>query len=144
MQALLVYGGMFASGFTSATLLPGTSEAMLIALISTKQGLVWLLVLSAGLGNVGGSIINWILGKACMRYQDRRWFPVSPAQTIRAQAWFDRYGYWSLLFSWLPVIGDPLTLVAGLAGLPFWRFILLVGIGKFGRYTFIALALVIF
>ena len=92
----------------------------------------------ASLGNVVGSQINWWLGTQLHRWQHRRWFPASAEQLARAQLWYQRYGRWSLLLSWMPVIGDPLTLVAGVLREPFWRFTLVVSIAKTGRYIVLA------
>ncbi len=92
----------------------------------------------ASLGNVVGSQINWWLGTQLHRWQHRRWFPASAEQLARAQLWYQRYGRRSLLLSWMPVIGDPLTLVAGVLREPFWRFTLVVSIAKTGRYIVLA------
>jgi membrane protein YqaA with SNARE-associated domain len=100
----------------------------------------WLLVAVASLGNTLGSILNWWLGGQVVRWRDRRWFPVRPAALDRATGWYRRWGHWSLLLSWAPVIGDPLTLAAGVLREPFGRFVLLVGIAKTGRYVVLALA----
>lgn len=132
---MLTLFGLALSAFTSATLLPGTSEATLLVL--TRQGTepVWLLVLVASLANTAGSAVNWALGRFAIGYADRRWFPASPAQVARAQAVYARFGWPTLLLSWLPVIGDPLTVVAGLARMPFWPFLVVVAIAKTLRYA---------
>jgi membrane protein YqaA with SNARE-associated domain len=132
---MLTLFGLALSAFTSATLLPGTSEATLLVL--TRQGTepVWLLVLVASLGNTAGSAVNWALGRFAIGYADRCWFPASPAQAERAQAVYARFGWPTLLLSWLPVIGDPLTVVAGLARMPFWPFLVVVAIAKTLRYA---------
>lgn len=64
-------------------------------------------------GNVLGSVVNWMLGRFLIRFSGRRWFPASPARLARVTSWYHRWGYWSLLASWVPIIGDPLTLIAG-------------------------------
>lgn len=132
------YITLFFSGFLSATLLPGSSEIILIAMLSQGLAEPLLLVLAATFGNVLGSLVNWLLGKYLMRFMGRRWFPVSPAQYDKAKKWFERYGIWSLLLAWLPVVGDPLTLIAGTLGVRLRTFLILVTIGKFARYAFIA------
>ncbi|CUH41020.1 Inner membrane protein YqaA [Jannaschia seosinensis] len=128
---------LMGSAFLSATLLPGTSEAVLIGLLVSGQGAVLPLVVAASIGNVAGSIVNWLLGRFFSRYSERAWFPVKREAILRAQRWFERYGFWSLLLSWVPIIGDPLTLVAGLMRISFLRFLILVTIGKTLRYVLV-------
>ncbi len=79
--------------------------------------------------------MNWVLGRFLLRFQSRRWFPFRPDSLGRAQHWFGRYGVWTLLLSWLPVVGDPLTFVAGVMRVRFALFLLLVAAGKGGRYA---------
>ncbi len=97
-----------------------------------------LLVITATLGNTLGSTLNWGLGYYAMHLQEHKWFPFKPPTIAKAQAFFQRYGAGILLFSWLPIIGDPLTLVAGLMRMPFWQFIMLVLIAKSSRYIVLA------
>lgn len=130
--------GLFFSAMISASILPGTSEAVLIYLISTGTTAVALLVAIATLGNVTGSIINWFLGVYIERFGDRKWFPVSKDKLDKAQRWFDRYGIYALLFSWVPLFGDALTLFAGVMRANLVKFIILVAIGKGARYVLIA------
>lgn len=138
MLSWISYLGLAFSACIAATLLPMQSEAALVVLLLQEPSAVYLLVLVASLGNIIGSQINWWLGTQLQRWQTRRWFPVKPAQLKRAQHGYQRYGRWSLLLSWLPIIGDPLTLIAGVLREPFWRFTLLVSIAKVGRYTALA------
>nr|WP_179956059.1 MULTISPECIES: YqaA family protein [unclassified Pannonibacter] len=130
--------GLFAAALLAATLLPAQSEALLAGLIAAGSQPVWLLVAVASAGNILGAVINWGLGRGLTLYRDRRWFPVSQQGLARAEAWYRRYGRWSLLFSWVPVIGDPLTVIAGSLREPFAVFLLLVALGKIGRYLAIA------
>ncbi|AMM84293.1 YqaA family protein [Martelella sp. AD-3] len=134
MSALLAYGGLFASALVAATILPMQSEAALSGLLLTGAYPVFALVLAASLGNVLGSVVNWLLGRGIARFRDRRWFPVGPRALERAEAWYGRYGKWSLLLSWVPIIGDPLTVVAGALREPFPVFLALVTLAKVGRY----------
>jgi membrane protein YqaA with SNARE-associated domain len=131
------YAGLFLSAVLAATILPASSEAVLAGLLVTGNGDPWILFLVATVGNTLGSVINWLLGRGIARFRDRPWFPVSQARYEAASRHFTRYGAWSLLFAWLPVVGDPLTLVAGALGVPFGRFLLLVAIGKAARYALI-------
>jgi len=135
---LTAYLSLFASAFIAATLLPLQSEAVLVGLLLTGGYSPAALVLVATVGNVLGSLLNWVLGRGVERFRQRRWFPASPQQMARAQQWYQRYGCWTLLLSWLPVVGDPLTLVAGVMREPLWRFVLLVSIAKAGRYLVLA------
>lgn len=133
----MVYLGLFLIAFVAATLLPAQSEAALAGLI--VQGYApWLLIAVATVGNVLGSTVNWWLGRELTRFGDRRWFPVKPAHLARAQAWYARYGRWSLLLSWVPVIGDPLTLAAGVMREPLRVFLVLVASAKLARYLVVA------
>lgn len=138
MDALPGLGALFLSAFLAATLLPATSELMLAGLQWQGVHPPLLLVLVATAGNVLGAVVNWLLGRHLMRFRDRRWFPVRPAMVERAGGWYRRWGVWSLLLAWVPVIGDPLTLVAGLFRTPLPHFLLLVTLGKAARYTGIA------
>ncbi len=137
MADFAVYGGLFLSAFLSATLLPGSSEALLTGLVVSGRGAPWLLLAAAVMGNVLGSLVNWICGRFLAAFRDRKWFPVSPRRYAQAAGWFERYGVWSLLFAWAPVVGDPLTVIAGAFRVGFLPFLLLVTIGKLVRYLFI-------
>ena len=138
MAHLGAYSGLFIAAFLAATILPAQSEAGLAALILASPGSVILLVATASLGNVLGSVVNWYLGCGIYRFTGKRWFPAN-AQLSRATSWYSRYGRWSLLLSWVPIIGDPLTVVAGIMREPLLRFLLIVGIAKTSRYIVIAL-----
>ncbi|TWH76118.1 membrane protein YqaA with SNARE-associated domain [Azomonas agilis] len=133
-----VYAGLFLAAFGAATLLPLQSEALLVSLLLATEYSVTALVLVATLGNVLGSVVNWWLGVGISRWQDRPWFPVSPQALQRASRAYQKYGYGSLLLSWLPIVGDPLTLIAGVLREPLWRFLLLVTLAKAGRYLILA------
>ncbi|MBL0935569.1 MAG: DedA family protein [Rhizobiaceae bacterium] len=125
------------SAFTSATLLPGTSEAVLAGLHAARAADPLALLAVASLANTLGSCVNWLLGRLVTRFRDRRWFPASPAQIARAEGWYARYGLWSLFLSWVPIIGDPLTVVAGILRVSFAVFLVIVGLAKTARYAFV-------
>ena len=134
------YGGLFLSALIAATILPMQSEAVLVGLmLAGKQPVGWLL-LAASLGNVLGSVVNWALGRAVERFAGRPWFPASPEALARARAHYERWGHWCLLLSWAPVVGDPLTVIAGMLREPLWRFLVLVTVAKVGRYLVLAWA----
>lgn len=138
MSTLAAYGGLFLAALVAATILPAQSEAVLGGLLATGTYSPVLLILVAGTGNVLGSVVNWLLGRGVERFRGSRWFPVSDGNLDRAGRWYRRYGWWSLLFSWMPVIGDPLTVAAGVMREPFLRFLVVVSIAKFGRYIVLA------
>lgn len=127
-------GGLFLTAFLAATVLPVQSEILLAALHVSETHSKATLVSVATAGNVFGSVVNWLLGRYLVHFQDRRWFPVSRTLIDRATGWYRRWGFWSLLLAWMPFIGDPLTLVAGILRENFWIFLALVTIGKAARY----------
>ena len=133
MTDLLAYGGLFLIALGAATFMPLQSETALVGLLLADYS-PGLLLLVASVGNVLGATINWGVGRAIDRYRDSRWFPVAPAMLDRAQQWYRRYGRWSLLLSWAPMIGDPITIVAGVLQERLAVFLLLVTIAKVGRY----------
>ncbi|UYF99709.1 YqaA family protein [Halomonas sp. GD1P12] len=127
---------LFWVALLSATLLPGGSEVWLAR--QWCQGEPWAaLWLVATLGNTLGSLINVALGRYARRFQHRRWFPASSAQLARASRWYQRFGAYSLLLSWVPIIGDPLTVVAGLLRLEWWRAVALILLAKGARYALV-------
>ena len=133
-----VYSGLFATAFAAATVLPLQSEAVLAGLLFMDTYPVTALVTVATIGNILGSVVNWMIGRGIERFRTRKWFPVDPARLDRATDWYQRYGRWSLLLSWLPVIGDPLTVVAGVLREPLWSFVAIVAVAKLSRYLVIA------
>jgi membrane protein YqaA with SNARE-associated domain len=138
MTGLAAYSGLFASAFVAATLLPAQSEAVLSALLLEGRLPVMGLLAVASLGNVLGALLNWLLGRGVERFRDRPWFPVRGAALDRAQRWYQRHGKWSLLASWMPLVGDPLTVAAGVMREPLPVFLLLVTLAKVGRYVVLA------
>jgi membrane protein YqaA with SNARE-associated domain len=138
MPEFASYAALFASALLSATLLPFSSEAVLLGLLATEAGHPAALVAVATAGNVLGSLVNWAIGRFLSRFRDRRWFPTDAASYDRAVTWFRRYGVWTLLFAWVPFVGDPLTLVAGALRVDIRWFVPLVTIGKAARYLFLA------
>lgn len=138
MTDFAVFAGLFLSAFLSATILPGQSEAALAALLLAGQQSALALLAAASAGNILGSAVNWLLGRFIERFRDAHWFPVSADALARAERHYARWGHWSLLLSFAPVIGDPLTMIAGVLREPLWRFLLLVSISKIGRYLVLA------
>jgi len=128
------YLGLFLSAFLAATLVPFSSELLLGGMTASGHFWIWGLLAAASVGNTLGSVVNWGLGRYCLHYQDRRWFPVKADALEKAARWVNRYGRAALLLSWVPVIGDPITFAAGVLRIPFAVFLLLVAIAKTGRY----------
>ncbi len=129
------YVGLFVNAFLAATLLPAMSEVAVVAMArsgSFDPIAVWAV---ASVANTLGSCVNWVLGRYLLHYRDRSWFPVSGPQLDRAGGWYRRYGLWSLLLAWVPIVGDPLTFIAGVLRVRFPAFVLLVGVGKALRYA---------
>jgi len=113
---------IFVTSFLAATILPFYSEFAVGGAIAAGADPM-LTLLCASAGNTLGAVVNWLIGRYLLHFQDRRWFPVKQAHLARAQGWFQRYGQWSLLLAWLPVGGDLVP------------FVLLVGAGKTARYA---------
>lgn len=132
---MIAYSGLFLSALVAATVLPAQSEAVLAALVLAGEQPIWALVLVASVGNVLGSVINWLLGRGLVTFRDKPWFPASPAALARAEGHYKRHGRWSLLLSWVPIIGDPITVVAGVLRESIWVFLALVTVAKVGRYV---------
>ena len=125
------YLAVFLSAFVAATLLPAQSEAVLSFYILSAPQTVFALILVATVGNVLGSVVNWIVGFYATRFQNRKWFPATPSQMQRAEKFYRKYGRYSLLLSWVPFIGDPITVIAGVLREPILSFLLLVTIANY-------------
>ena len=133
----MIYLSLFAVSFLAATILPFSSELTLAGLIATAVYDNLLLLILASFGNVLGSVVNWALGSYSRNLTTKKWFPFKETQIERSSKWFNKFGKWSLLFAWVPILGDPITLVAGLLRVRFLDFIILVAIGKVSRYLII-------
>jgi membrane protein YqaA with SNARE-associated domain len=138
MEHFSEYLGLFGAAFLSATVFPFQSELILFGMLGAEHYQLWLLVLVASVGNILGSCVNWFLGRFIALLEDRRWFPLSKEQVARAEGWYHKYGRWSLLLSWVPIIGDPLTIVAGVLREPFPVFLALIVVAKTARYVAVA------
>lgn len=138
MLDLSAYLGLFFAAFAAATLVPAQSEAVLVSLLLNGSLTPWILLAVATAGNVLGSVVNWLLGLSIEHFRHKRWFPASERRLDQAQQAYRRYGRWSLLLSWVPVIGDPITVMAGVLREPLWSFLLLVSLAKGGRYLILA------
>ena len=133
----MIYLSLFIISFLAATILPFSSELTLAGLVSTSNYNNLLLLIVASLGNILGSVVNWILGFYSRNLSTKRWFPFKDKKIEKSSKWFNKFGRWSLLFAWVPIIGDPLTLVAGLLRVRFIEFFILATMGKVSRYLII-------
>lgn len=124
---------LFIAAFLAATILPFYSEVVLFALLRAG-GDPFILVAVATAGNTLGAVVNWLMGRYLLHFKDRRWFYFKEEQIERAQRWYGRYGFWSLLLAWLPIGGDALTFIAGIMKVRLSLFLALVGAGKAARY----------
>ena len=131
--------GLFFSAFVAASIFPAQSELFLAGALAKQSAPVWAIIGAASLGNTLGSATNWLLGRFFLHYQNRRWFPIDRKKLAKAEAWYGKYGRWSLLLSWTPFVGDPITLVAGILREPFSSFIVIVAVAKTLRYVVVAL-----
>lgn len=124
---------LFSTGFLSATLLPGGSEASLVATLHLGEHNTWLIIAIATLGNTLGGMTNYWLG---LLLPDKT---SNQKHGHKALRWLKQHGYWALLLSWLPIIGDPLCLAAGWLRMRFWPSLFVIMIGKAARYSILAL-----
>ncbi len=140
MFDLGAYTSLFLAAFIAASIFPAQSEALLLWLAAQGIYSVIALVAVASTGNTLGAIFNWWLGTRAEKFRNRQWFPVRAEKLEKAQDWYRRYGRWLLLFSWVPVIGDPITLAAGVMREKLLPFVLVVGTAKTLRYVFVVYA----
>ena len=125
-----------------ATIIPFGSEVYFITLLSLEKYNHFILFLVASVGNVLGSLFNWICGFYINFFIKKSWFPINNKIIDRGNKLFIKYGKWSLLISWFPLIGDPITFAAGTLRYPIIPFLVLVSIGKVGRYLIIYLSII--
>lgn len=135
-----MYISVFISAFLAATILPAQSEAILVYQLSEAPTALIGLVTVATVGNVLGAVVNWALGRFLAHHRSRPWFPIRKHKLQQAERQYRKYGRFSLLLSWVPFIGDPITVVAGVLREPLWSFLLLVTIAKGSRYIIVAMA----
>jgi len=131
------YLGLFISSFLAATILPLSSEVVLSALLLNDLSPVTLVAV-ATTGNVLGSLTNYALGYWVSLELVKKWLKISDSQFVQAEQRFVKYGIFSLCFAWVPIIGDPLTLIAGVLRIRLLWFVILVTIGKLMRYLVVS------
>lgn len=129
---------LFVSGFTSATLLPGSSEALFLLMLSQQTWETALLIIVVGTGNSLGGMTNWVLGylirNGLLKDKEDTNKESVDRNRFQAEKWLQKYGSPVLFFSFLPIIGDPLCLVAGLVKIHWLKALLFLSLGKFVRY----------
>jgi membrane protein YqaA with SNARE-associated domain len=130
---------LFFISFLAATILPAQSEFFLAVLKNSGESNVYLLVLVATIGNVLGALVNFFIGRYFLHFKHNKWFPIKEKTLKKSTNFYQKWGTWSLLFSWVPLIGDPLTLVSGIFRTNIWLFLALVASGKAARYIAIIL-----
>lgn len=133
----LGYSGLFFAAFLAATILPLSSEVVLTALLFSGLSPTALVII-ATVGNVLGSLTNYALGYWASLKMIKKWLKLSDEAVEQAAQRFKKYGILSLFFAWLPIVGDPLTVIAGMLRIRLLWFILLVGVGKLLRYMFVS------
>ena len=138
MGNLITYSILFGSAFLAASLFPAQSELLLTSLIVSEKYSVLILLAVASAGNIAGSILNYYIGRYLMHFKNHKYFPIKENMLETSKKYFKKYDSKILLMAWMPVIGDPLTVVAGAFRTNIWMFILLVSIGKTFRYMIVA------
>lgn len=135
METAAAYLTLFSISFLAATIVPAQSELLLSAMVLSGDYKTGTLLAAATAGNTLGSCVNWVIGRFVESFRNARWFPVSPARLAKAEAWYRKWGLWSLLLSWLPLVGDALTLAAGILRARLLPFVVIVMLAKGGRYV---------
>tara|TARA_B100000965_G_scaffold255754_1_gene215384 strand:- start:1926 stop:2360 length:435 start_codon:yes stop_codon:yes gene_type:complete len=138
----MIYISLFTVAFMVATIVPFGSEMYFATLLSFNKYNNLLLLIAASTGNVLGSVFNWVCGYYVNYFIKKPWFPIKKEKIKKGTEIFNKYGKWSLLLSWAPFIGDPITFVAGTLRFSLIPFLILVSIGKVGRYLIIYLSII--
>ena len=138
----MIYISLFTVAFMVATIVPFGSEMYFATLLSLNKYNNLLLLIAASIGNVLGSVFNWVCGYYVNYFIKKPWFPIKQDKIVKGTEIFNKYGKWSLLLSWVPFIGDPITFVAGTLRFSLVPFLILVSIGKVGRYLVIYLSII--
>ena len=128
---------LFLSSFLAATIFPAQSELVLASLNIADNHDKFLLVTIATIGNVLGALVNWFIGYYLIKFKDKKWFPIQKRKIDKYSRFYQKWGVWSILLAWMPIIGDPLTIIAGIFRTNIWLFLTLVTISKLSRYLLI-------
>ena len=138
----MIYISLVTVAFMVATIVPFGSEMYFATLLSLNKYNNLLLLIAASTGNILGSVFNWVCGYYVNYFIKKPWFPIKKEKIKKGTEIFNKYGKWSLLLSWAPFIGDPITFVAGTLRFSLIPFLILVSIGKVGRYLIIYLSII--
>ena len=130
----LGYFGLFIVSFLGASLLPLSTEAFVLGMPTVGYN-VWIVTIVAIVGNYLGNIFNYFVGMKGSDFVFSRYVKIDPKTWARAERTYDRFGPLALFFSWVPIIGDPLTAVAGALHMNLGTFTFWVLLGKLVRYT---------
>jgi membrane protein YqaA with SNARE-associated domain len=128
---------LFLSSFLAATIFPAQSEIVLVSLNIANNHDKFLLVAIATIGNVLGALVNWFIGYYLIKFRNKKWFPIQKKKIDKYSRFYQKWGMLSLLLAWVPIVGDPLTVIAGIFKTNILLFLILVTIGKLSRYLFI-------
>ena len=128
---------LFLSSFLAATIFPAQSELVLASLNIADNHDKFLLVAIATTGNVLGALVNWCIGYYLVKFKNKKWFPIQKRKIDKYSRFYQKWGVWSILLAWMPIIGDPLTIIAGIFRTNIWLFLTLVTISKLSRYLLI-------
>jgi len=135
--AELGYIGLFIAAFLAATILPLSSEIVLGTLLLGGLSPVTLVIVATA-GNVLGSLVNYALGYWASLGVIKKWLKMSEDEFVRAEQRFTQYGMLALCFAWVPIMGDPITVMAGILRIRLFWFVILVTFGKLLRYVVIS------
>ncbi len=135
IQILIQYGnlGMFVSAFLSGSILPFSSELVMVGLLAAGADPVELLIWGT-IGNTLGTLVNFGIGRLGREEWINQWSHIPPEKLEKGKKWVQRYGAWAGLLSWLPVAGEIITVAMGFLRVNFAYSVLTITLGKFIRY----------
>ncbi len=135
---------LFFSCFLAATILPFSSEAFVALALLNGEHATWVIVVIATLGNTLGGMTGYYLGYLGKTEWLKKWFRIEASSYERFTALAQKYGFWLALLGWLPIVGDPITVLLGFLktkSLPTFSCLL---VGKLLRYLVVAYATLCF
>lgn len=133
------YWGMWLISFLSGSILPFTSDLLLLFFLGVGLNPLWLLLV-ATFGNTAGSMTCFFMGGFVKKGFFTKLFMVSPEKARRADAYISKYGYWAAFFSFMAIVGEAIVIVLGNMRVCWWKVLLVMTLGKFLRYLVIVLS----